>query len=85
MQKLKDAVEDDFFFEFFIDDLPIWGYIGEVQACLMFNLVLTKPIYNNAYFIRLSMKSFFLANQFRVQESIYTLIWHLLWGLMVTK
>ena len=28
--ELKDAVEDDFFFEMFLDDLPMWGYVGEV-------------------------------------------------------
>jgi len=27
---LKDAVEDDYFFEMFIDELPMWGYLGEV-------------------------------------------------------
>lgn len=27
---MKNAIEDDYFFEMFIDDLPIWGYLGEV-------------------------------------------------------
>ena len=30
IKKLKDAIEHDYFFEFFIDDLPMWGYLGEV-------------------------------------------------------
>jgi hypothetical protein len=30
LKQFKDAVEDDFFFEMLIDDLPVWGYIGEV-------------------------------------------------------
>lgn len=30
MKALKDAIEDDYFFEMLIDDLPMWGYIGEV-------------------------------------------------------
>jgi len=31
LKQFKDAVEDDYFFEFLIDDLPLWGYIGEVS------------------------------------------------------
>lgn len=31
LKKFKDAIEDDYFFEFLIDDLPLWGYIGEVN------------------------------------------------------
>ena len=27
---MKDAVEDDYFFEMFIDELPMWAYVGEV-------------------------------------------------------
>lgn len=30
IKELKDAIEDDFFFEMLIDDLPMWGYLGEV-------------------------------------------------------
>eukprot|EP01038_Epipyxis_sp_PR26KG_P008129 gene8129-11007_t len=30
LKELKDAIEADYFFEMFIDDLPMWGYIGEV-------------------------------------------------------
>lgn len=31
-----DAIEDEYYFEMFIDDLPMYGYIGEVRttACL---------------------------------------------------
>lgn len=27
---MKSAIEDDYFFEMFLDDLPMWGYVGEV-------------------------------------------------------
>lgn len=27
---MKDAVEDDYFFEMYVDDLPMWAYVGEV-------------------------------------------------------
>lgn len=30
LKEFKDAVEGDYFFEMFLDDLPMWGYIGEV-------------------------------------------------------
>lgn len=30
LKELKMAIEDDYFFEFFFDDLPMWGYVGEV-------------------------------------------------------
>lgn len=32
IKQFKDAIEDDFFFEMLIDDLPVWGYIGEVNT-----------------------------------------------------
>ncbi len=32
---MKEAIEDDYFFEMLIDDLPMWGYIGEVSARLL--------------------------------------------------
>jgi len=28
----SDAIEDDYYFEMFIEDLPMWGYIGEVEG-----------------------------------------------------
>ena len=34
LKQFKDAVEDDYFFEFLIDDLPLWGYIGEVSGLI---------------------------------------------------
>jgi transmembrane 9 superfamily protein 3 len=34
LKQFKDAVEDDYFFEFLIDDLPLWGYIGEVSVVI---------------------------------------------------
>lgn len=30
IKELKTAIENDYFFEMFIDDLPMWGYLGEV-------------------------------------------------------
>lgn len=30
IQEFKDSIEADYFFEMLIDDLPMWGYIGEV-------------------------------------------------------
>lgn len=30
VKEFKNAVEADYFFEFFIDELPMWGYVGEV-------------------------------------------------------
>ena len=30
IEEFKSAIESDYFFEMFIDDLPMWGYIGEV-------------------------------------------------------
>jgi hypothetical protein len=29
LEKFKDAIHKDYFFEFFIEDLPMWGYIGD--------------------------------------------------------
>ena len=30
MKQFKSAIEADYFFEMYIDDLPMWGYVGEV-------------------------------------------------------
>ena len=30
MKAFKAAIEDDYFFEMLIDELPMWGYLGEV-------------------------------------------------------
>lgn len=30
IKEFKNAVEADYFFELFVDDLPMWGYVGEV-------------------------------------------------------
>lgn len=29
LQKLKDAIHNNYFFEMFVEDLPMWGYIGD--------------------------------------------------------
>ena len=34
IKELKNAIENDFFFEMYIDDLPMWGYLGEVHMIL---------------------------------------------------
>jgi Endomembrane protein 70 len=31
LQKLKDAIHNNFFFEMFVEDLPMWGYIGDIS------------------------------------------------------
>jgi hypothetical protein len=31
LKEFKDAVEDEYFFEMFVDELPMWGYVGEVS------------------------------------------------------
>lgn len=30
LKKLKDAIHNNYFFEMFVEDLPMWGYIGDV-------------------------------------------------------
>jgi len=30
LQKFKDAIHDNYFFEMFVEDLPMWGYVGDV-------------------------------------------------------
>ena len=32
LNMFSDAIEDDYYFEMFIEDLPMWGYIGEVEG-----------------------------------------------------
>jgi len=29
--KLKEAIQNNYFFEMFVEDLPMWGYIGDVE------------------------------------------------------
>ena len=28
----KDAVHNDYYFEFYVEDLPMWGYVGEIAG-----------------------------------------------------
>lgn len=30
VKQFKDGVHQDYYFEFFVEDLPMWGYIGEI-------------------------------------------------------
>ena len=30
LAKFKEAIHNNYFFEFFVEDLPMWGYIGDV-------------------------------------------------------
>ena len=30
LQKLKDAINNNYFFEMFVEDLPMWGYLGDI-------------------------------------------------------
>ena len=29
LDRLRDAVKSDYYFQLFFDDLPVWGFIGE--------------------------------------------------------
>ncbi|XAR56331.1 hypothetical protein NMG60_11036774 [Bertholletia excelsa] len=31
VKQFKDAIESSYWFEFFIDDLPLWGFIGDLR------------------------------------------------------
>jgi hypothetical protein len=31
LEKLKKAIHNNYFFEMFVEDLPMWGYIGDVS------------------------------------------------------
>lgn len=31
LQKFKDAIHNNYFFEMFVEDLPMWGYIGDIE------------------------------------------------------
>ncbi|XP_057753357.1 transmembrane 9 superfamily member 1 [Arachis stenosperma] len=31
VKQFKDAIENSYWFEFFMDDLPLWGYVGELH------------------------------------------------------
>ena len=31
-QKLADAIDDDYYFEFVMDKLPMWGFVGESKS-----------------------------------------------------
>ena len=37
VQKFRDAILNNFFFEFYIEDLPMWGYFGEVDDSNLFD------------------------------------------------
>ncbi|KAL2513902.1 Transmembrane 9 superfamily member 1 [Forsythia ovata] len=32
VKQFKDAIENSYWFEFFIDDLPLWGFVGELHS-----------------------------------------------------
>jgi len=31
LSKLKDAINNNYFFEMFVEDLPMWGYLGDIE------------------------------------------------------
>ncbi|XP_011009384.1 PREDICTED: transmembrane 9 superfamily member 1-like [Populus euphratica] len=31
VKQFKDAIENNYWFEFFVDDLPLWGFVGELR------------------------------------------------------
>ncbi|GLT42736.1 hypothetical protein SLA2020_167220 [Shorea laevis] len=32
VKQFKDAIENSYWFEFFVDDLPLWGFVGELRS-----------------------------------------------------
>jgi hypothetical protein len=32
VKKLKQAILEDYYFEMMLDELPIWGYVGELES-----------------------------------------------------
>lgn len=32
LSKFKDAIHNSYYFEMFVEDLPMWGYIGDIEA-----------------------------------------------------
>ena len=54
IKELKNAIENDYFFEMFIDDLPMWGYLGEVSTARtpVLCVLLTREI-NNQNLLRI--------------------------------
>ncbi|KAI3448330.1 hypothetical protein Pfo_004995 [Paulownia fortunei] len=32
VKQFKDAIENNYWFEFFMDDLPLWGFVGELHS-----------------------------------------------------
>ncbi|CAO2835335.1 unnamed protein product [Amaranthus hypochondriacus] len=50
VKQFKDAIENSYWFEFFIDDLPLWGFVGELHVDK--NLESAKHVlYTNKNFI----------------------------------
>jgi len=35
IQRFQDAIDQDYYFEFIYDDLPVWGFIGEKETTLV--------------------------------------------------
>ncbi|KIY94368.1 Putative phagocytic receptor 1b [Monoraphidium neglectum] len=33
-QKFRDAVRDDWYFQMYFDDLPVWGFVGKVEKII---------------------------------------------------
>jgi hypothetical protein len=34
LKKFRKAVKDDYYFQMYYDDLPIWGFIGKIEKIL---------------------------------------------------
>ena len=71
IKQFKDAIEDDYFFEMLIDDLPVWGYIGEVRRFGFFETILLGHL-KYTHVLRLFTRSFCWASPSRVPECIFT-------------
>lgn len=65
IKEFKESIEADYFFEMFIDDLPMWGYIGEVLCNVLIIFAIMTMTKKNSVLSRSFMRSFFSVNQFK--------------------
>ncbi|GLT32850.1 hypothetical protein SLA2020_074850 [Shorea laevis] len=49
VKQFKEAIENSYWFEFFIDDLPLWSFVGEVRADK--NNDNKQLLFTNKYFV----------------------------------
>ncbi|XP_057532572.1 transmembrane 9 superfamily member 1 [Amaranthus tricolor] len=85
VKEFKDAIENSYWFEFFIDDLPLWGFVGEMHVDK--NLDSAKHVlYTNKNFIikyngnqiihvNLTQDGTKLVEEKKVYDLTYTVTW----------